>query len=68
MFKHGGNWNNGSIDGLFTANLNNDSSSSNANTGSRLLLLNVLCEIKITVSPYPLVKNLFGGIELVSLS
>nr|DAL78216.1 MAG TPA: TREPONEMA DENTICOLA VARIABLE PROTEIN 1 FUNCTION, PERIODONTAL DISEASE [Caudoviricetes sp.]DAT22731.1 MAG TPA: TREPONEMA DENTICOLA VARIABLE PROTEIN 1 FUNCTION, PERIODONTAL DISEASE [Caudoviricetes sp.] len=39
MFQHGGNWNNGSKCGLFTANLNNTSSNSNTNIGSRLLLL-----------------------------
>ena len=37
VFQHGGNWNNGSKCGLFAANLNNTSSNSNTNIGSRLL-------------------------------
>jgi hypothetical protein len=33
---YGGNWSNGSQAGLFFLNLNNDTSNSNTNNGSRL--------------------------------
>lgn len=64
VFKRGGNWNNASIDGLFASNVNNDSSNSNTNNGSRLLLSKAynMC------TPYPLVKNKFGGTGPVAKS
>ena len=39
VFQRGGDWNDGSIDGLFTSALNNASSYSGASTGSRLLYI-----------------------------
>ena len=39
VFGHGGNWRSGSVDGLFTADLDSGSSSSSASTGSRLLYI-----------------------------
>jgi len=39
VFGHGGYWYAGSVDGLFAASLRADSSSSYADTGSRLLYI-----------------------------
>ena len=39
VFQHGGDWNDGSFCGLFTAGLSNNSSDSSSNFGSRLLYI-----------------------------
>lgn len=50
----GGNWNNGSNDGLWYWNGNNDASNYNSNIGGRILIENILCS---THNPCPLAKN-----------
>ena len=61
--KRGGNWNNGSSDGLFALNVNNASSDANTNYGSRLL-----CHKQLRENAAPLGEKRLAGAELVGYS
>lgn len=61
----GGNWNNGTNDGLFYLNCNNDSSNANTNIGSRILYNALIIHI-VWLVPCPLAKIERNGNRLVT--
>lgn len=61
----GGNWNNGTNDGLWNWNLNNSATNTNVNIGARLL---IEMENNCALKSIPLGKNMSKGQGLVGLS